>query len=393
MLESLMQMAEAPFPIAIESGDVAISDTSERLIASDAGAHSSCDVWFNVGGEWIGRAKLRLYARLGAARILMKEVALSRAPVTTGADNRLSGIAITVRGRPCDAFELTAQATAGDPIDGGLFYLQAWHAPSRVQSTGGLGAPENDEAVEVVAARLVGKDPANGTLTEIAVDGTGRLLMGNPLFTDAIKALLDGATAGPTPSTLMLRDGAGATALTRVELADTTNGGTPAGQSWLWSEGGRVVAKEPNGVVDSLSFVDGASGGASKMHRKYFGRVAVTSATTVAVVTVPASDLPTGEWSGEVTARIHAYDVSHDQMCKLTREAGVRRTASTIVLPTQSQSVGTDLVESPLSLTSSLAVAGGNIVVNVTVTSPGGLPGGSVDVRWAAWVEVFVVAH
>lgn len=177
MFEVATPFTEFGFPITVESEPIGLNDTSEVVVASDAGAFSCADVWVNVPETWLTRVTVRLYARLGAARVLLRQVALSNVGVTIGTDTSRSGVAISVRGRPCTGLEVTCQASDGTALTNGLVYLQAWHALTEPSSSGGAPVPEVPTPLPLTAATLVGRNQTTGALTPIATDGLGRLVM------------------------------------------------------------------------------------------------------------------------------------------------------------------------------------------------------------------------
>jgi hypothetical protein len=218
MFDTQELSANLSLPLTVESEPITLNDTDEVIVASDAGTFSCCDVWFNVASGWVPRVTVRLYARLGAARVLVRQVGLANAPVTIGADSSRSGIAISLRGTPCNAFEVTCQASAGVALDNGLFYLQAWHSTVEPSSSGGAEVPETPVSVPLVAATMVGRNETTGELTEIATDAAGRIMVASPLFDVVDKDRLDDATSNATPDTLALRDGAAGTKLASLTL-------------------------------------------------------------------------------------------------------------------------------------------------------------------------------
>jgi hypothetical protein len=164
-------------PATIDSGAIALSAASEVLVAGHAGAVSACDVWFNVPADWEDRVSLRVYARLGASRVLVRQVALARVGGTAGPGGTLSGLAMSIRGRPCNGFEVTAVATAGPSLSNGRFFLQVWHAAVEPSTSGGGPIPEVPTAVPMVAATLLAVD-STGALRQVRADSNGRLLAG-----------------------------------------------------------------------------------------------------------------------------------------------------------------------------------------------------------------------
>lgn len=195
-------------PQVVDAEDISLDVGAETLVASAVQSASCCDVWFRVPSSSWNNVVLRLYGRIGAARALLRQVTLDRAPATTDA-GMSTGIAISVRGRPVTAFELTCQSQEL-PVSSGAFYLSVWHAPADLQSSGGDDVPEASTAAPLVAATLLGRDGTTGELRAITTDSSGRLIMANPTFSESDQAMLGAATDAATPSTLVKRDGGGA---------------------------------------------------------------------------------------------------------------------------------------------------------------------------------------
>ncbi len=166
-------MIQTEFPPDNDSGSVSLSDTAETLVLSAIGSLSCCDVWFRVPEDWPARVTLRLYGRLGSARVLLREVPLSHVPVTpAGAEPaQLSGIAVSLRGQPVRAYEVSCAASAGPALSEGYFYLQAWHDQSGLavsgRGSGGALSP-------AVSARLVGRT-STGSTAEVTSSTEGRV--------------------------------------------------------------------------------------------------------------------------------------------------------------------------------------------------------------------------
>ena len=179
MVQRLDDTCHDDFPSASEATGVGLSTTDEVLILGQVGSFSACDVWMNLNPNWLNRVTLKVYARLGLARVLMRTVPLTTVPVTPSGDT-VAGIAVSLRGHPCRAYEVTVQATAGAALDGGSFYLQAWHAGGVVAASGGEGAAPRAE----VSAQLQGREPLTGAAVDVLVDDEGRMLIENPLLAD-----------------------------------------------------------------------------------------------------------------------------------------------------------------------------------------------------------------
>lgn len=254
-------ICDPALPVTVESGGISIDDETEVLVATEAGSYGSADLWVHVHETWLSRATLRLYAQVGSARVLIRQVPLADVPLTPSPADTFSGIAISLRGRPCHSFSVTCQASAGPPLSGGLFYLQLWRAPVAPSSAGGRPAPELRTAAPMVAAALVGRDETTGQLVPVSTDASGRLLMGNPLFTEADRQLLDGATPEATPDTLALRDGAGAAAFTAVRGAPAA-GASSGGKLTIGGGAGGAAQLAGATEIDLGAVVGGASASA-----------------------------------------------------------------------------------------------------------------------------------
>jgi hypothetical protein len=163
-------------PLLVESGPTSTSASVEVVVAAATGPFASCDVWFNLPAAWIGQAViLRLYARLGAARVLVRQVSLGNVPSTVGTDGSASALAIAARGRPCTSFELSVEAATA--LTGGLFYLQLWGDKGSPHLSGGGTRPEAPTAMPIVAAALLGRDAASGNYVPVATDASGHILI------------------------------------------------------------------------------------------------------------------------------------------------------------------------------------------------------------------------
>jgi len=262
-----MEMQEDEFPATVEAGPLSLPDDEEVVVASDIGSFSSCDVWFAVPSAWVSQVTLRLYARLGRARVLLRAVALSNVATTSSGDQR-SGIAVSVRGRPCRAFEVSLYTRSAGLVDGHV-YLQSWHGGADIAM-----APGDDPAPGVsVTARLQGRDSVSGAFVDVVTDDEGRLLVDNPVLGDDYLRLPDVTTA-PAPTTGEVRvyydggtifasppDALSVLGLTIPKRTGTgVNAGTPL---VLKSQDGRDVSSgtNSNGGALTLSAGDVGTGG------------------------------------------------------------------------------------------------------------------------------------
>ena len=169
------------WPVTTDSEGQSLPGGTETLVASAVGLASNCDVWFKAPSSW-SAVVLRLYGRMGGARSLLRQVTIGRIPRLVDA-GELTGIAISIRGRPCTAYELTGQ-TPSDAVSGGAFYLTTWHGASGLASTGGgAAAPEAPDSPSLVAATLLGTQAGTGTIVPVATDSSGKLIMANSILT------------------------------------------------------------------------------------------------------------------------------------------------------------------------------------------------------------------
>lgn len=98
--------------------------TSASVVIAATGTFSAGDLWFDVPSAWVATTTLYVFGVVGTAKVALAEVDLASIP-TTVASGRAKGIAVSLRGRPCEAFEVRAKFSDG-PAAGGIFFLQAW---------------------------------------------------------------------------------------------------------------------------------------------------------------------------------------------------------------------------------------------------------------------------
>lgn len=112
-------------PMEFESDeDITVGETESPVLLLAPG-HSSFDVWFDLPGAWSALCTLRAYAVVGSIRTLVATVRLGSLDVDN-ASERATGVAMTVRGRPAESFEITAQVDDGEALEGGRFFALAW---------------------------------------------------------------------------------------------------------------------------------------------------------------------------------------------------------------------------------------------------------------------------
>jgi hypothetical protein len=122
--EELIQLS-TPRLVETEAA-VTLSTTAETTVLTAVGHASACDVWFKLPTAWESVVTLRLYARVADARVLLKTVRVDESH-RSSAGGFVSGTAISVRGRPVTAFELTAQSSSAG-VSNGQFMLNMWQA-------------------------------------------------------------------------------------------------------------------------------------------------------------------------------------------------------------------------------------------------------------------------
>lgn len=243
-------------PIAarqIDSAAVSLSDGTERTVVEANGSYSACDVWFLVPNEWPINVALRLYAKLGGMRTLLRLIYLADAAATP-VEGLSSGIALSVRGRPCDGFELTAQRTSGGALTNGKFSLQVWSASEPTGVVGGapLGitpiTPVRGEAsVAVMAAEVTDSGPIEERLRYVRVTSGGQLMArveGNGASGTPSGGVL--SVQGPGAGGLLTVQGAGAGGILTVQGPGTAGAFSLEG---IVEVGGKGSAGDPSGGV------------------------------------------------------------------------------------------------------------------------------------------------
>ncbi len=138
-------------PRLVEAEAVSATAT-ETTILNAVGHANACDVWLRTPTAWEPLVVLRLYGRLNDVRVLLKTVRLSEAHRTT-ASGVIHALALSVRGRPVTAFELTVQST-GATVTGGILMLQVWSAPGAAAVTGGAPSATQQAGEERTVAHL-----------------------------------------------------------------------------------------------------------------------------------------------------------------------------------------------------------------------------------------------
>lgn len=192
-MNAFNEIVDQEFPPTIEAGPITLPEAEEVVVASDVGSFSACDVWFTVPDAWVRDVTVRVYGRVSSARVLLREVALRH--LTTTSDGTMSsGIAVSLRGRPCRSYEV-ALYTEEAGLTGGYVYLNAWHGGAEISM-----APGDDAAPgPAMIARLQARDSGSGALVDVEADSNGRLLIDNDVFGADFLRLPDVASV-PTPT-------------------------------------------------------------------------------------------------------------------------------------------------------------------------------------------------
>lgn len=174
-------------PRVIESGSVELSTRNETTVLEIVGSYTSTDIWFSVPSAWAGateNVELHLYARLGSLRIRLHKVAVRDAgtEVETG---RLSGVAFSIRGRPCASFTLVAKRAGGGTVGDGRFVGQFWADREAPSITGGAPFESADlspfsparaePGVSFLAAKVADTGDPNTRFELLKASGTGAL--------------------------------------------------------------------------------------------------------------------------------------------------------------------------------------------------------------------------
>lgn len=149
---------------------------NETVVAVAVGTFNACDAWFRVPSTWPTDLAVRLYARLNDARVLLKEVDLVDMHKTLdSATSTISGIAVSVRGRPVTGFELAVYGRTA-PTGTGRFMLQVWTGGDspRVIGAGAVASqPGAEEALVAVKSGGVALHAAGDSSGRVLVSGAG----------------------------------------------------------------------------------------------------------------------------------------------------------------------------------------------------------------------------
>lgn len=392
MSNSVANPCESGLPVTVEWGPASLTAGTEVLVASEAGPYSCADVWCNVPLSWVDRVTARLYARLGAARILLRQVPLRKVQLAANGATHLSGLAVSIRGRPCSAFELTLEASTGDILQDGTFYLQVWHSATEPSSAGGAVVPEVEAPLPMVAAALVGRDSASGALTEVSTDSAGRLIVANPYFTEADKAKLDAATPLASTNTLVSRDGDGGSAFYRLELEDVERdpgaGALSPEGICLWSRDGQLRANgHGSTVTEDLSTQAPIELGDARRFRRA-RTVEILDATTTRIELLGAGEVPAGDWSGRITVEFHIYNADKIGAAGGCRKATLEQTPGpslAVVTSAANQEIG--VTDGTSGFASATIVADSGAIELSIVTND------RQSLHVTAWADIVLVPH
>jgi hypothetical protein len=242
MLGAVDLVQPAAAPQLFESGTVnMLSSDPAKVVVSAVGSYSCCDVYLSRPIGTNLEYGVKLYGRVGDARVLLASINTNDIPYTAeGA--REGAIACSVRGRPCSALEV--EFVPADEILGIQVFLQAWHADIPPEAING---PERVVGVKQGApATASGRWPvylSTGSAAQGAVN--------TPLFT----RLSDGTAAQGTPanplSTRATRDSAKTFGVVGGALTGATSGTTSIG--YLWKQGGAARVEIQRIVVSYLA--------------------------------------------------------------------------------------------------------------------------------------------
>ncbi|MFO0612368.1 MAG: hypothetical protein U0414_07265 [Polyangiaceae bacterium] len=160
-------------PQIFESDLVTPPPQVETVVAVAVGTFNACDAWFRIPSTgWATTTTFRFYARLNDARVLLKEVDLGDVHKTTDAlTSTVSGIVVSVRGRPVTGFELSVLARTA-LTGAGRFTLQAWTGADNPRVIGAGSVASQPAAEESLVAVRSGSVPVH-----VAGDSAGRILV------------------------------------------------------------------------------------------------------------------------------------------------------------------------------------------------------------------------
>jgi hypothetical protein len=247
-------------PAVVDASDVGLETTDETMILESVGHASACDVWFSVPEEWGDNVLLRLYAMLGGFKVLLHKVKLGDASALVEA-GRLSGISISVRGRPCTSFQLTAQRVSGGSLEDGKFLLRVWADNDSPSVLGGAPIGEfglSPTRAEPIVSLGAGYNTDSGDLADrfklLRVDTSGALhvVADAPIDVAVGETLpVEGTGSSGTPAGGVLTVQGPAAGVLSVSAVGTGTAGSPAG--------GVLTVQGPN--AGTMSVAGGGSSG------------------------------------------------------------------------------------------------------------------------------------
>ncbi len=263
-------------PRLVESAAIGLPDETERVALQHVGQASACDVWFSVPPDW-EFVLLKLYGKLGSLRVLLHSVAIRDAGGITLA-GRLSGIALSLRGRPCASFELTAQRGPGDPLTDGRFVAQFW-SDQQLPSVAG-GAPFGEIGftpttggadIALVAGKATDSGDPSDRFKLLRVDSSGALHVVAPDPLDVTLAgtlAVEGTGTSGTPTGRILTVQGPNAGVLAVSATGTGTAGSPAGgvltvqgpSGGTLQVAGGGSSGSPSGGVLSVQGVSGGTG-------------------------------------------------------------------------------------------------------------------------------------
>ncbi len=235
MLGAVDLVQPATAPQLFESGPITMAGADPaRVVVAAIGSYSCADVWVSRPTGNGEKYDIRLFGRVGDARVLLARVDPSELSYTVDG-TREGTIAFSIRGRPVTALEL--ECAPSNDVTNIQFFVQAWHAD--VESNAAVGP---DPTVSVT------QGPAGSASLRWPVylsDGTSAQgVVNKPVFV----RLSDGtAAAGTTASPVAVRttrDGAKTFGVVGSAVASGSagvpNGTASLGYLWKASGTGRV---------------------------------------------------------------------------------------------------------------------------------------------------------
>ncbi len=314
----LVQPAAAPQLFESETVNMLSSDPA-KVVVSAIGSYSCAEVYISRPAGTSIDHHVRVFGRVGDARVLLAEVLAGELTYTVE-DTREGAIALSVRGRPCSAFEVEC-APKSENFSGIQVFLQAWHAdvphevttgPQRVVAvTQGAPAAQSNRWPVMISdgtnpygtvstpffTRLSNGSAAQGAVTTPLFtrlsDGTAAQGgVTTPLFV----RLSDGATdfgtktnpltSQPVEATRATYSGGGATLLSLAAAANTT-----LMLAALWNAANSGVGAEIQRIT--ISYWGASTSGSVRVRARR-----ITTAPTTGTEVIPqqhdSSDNPAG---------------------------------------------------------------------------------------------------